>query len=131
MPAETKDRQAQRPQLHGKTSRSFLPARRQRLIDADGERDHAGIPEDRIVHRPHFRADVQAFAAGAVDADAERAKAQKELTDTQRYVSALNQQLANQEFTSKAPASVVEGMKAKREIAEVALKALEMKIKKG
>lgn len=67
--------------------------------------------------------------AGSVDIEKERAKAQKELEDTQKYVDALNKQLANDEFTSKAPPSVVEGMKLKLSEAEAKLGALEIKLK--
>jgi valyl-tRNA synthetase len=69
------------------------------------------------------------YAAGAVDVEKEKAKAQKELEDTRKYVDALNKQLANDEFTSKAPPSVVDGMKQKLQEAEAKLKALEEKMR--
>jgi valyl-tRNA synthetase len=67
--------------------------------------------------------------AGSVDVEKEKAKAQKELEDTRKYVDGLNKQLANDEFTSKAPPSVVDKMKANLAEAEAKLKALEGKIK--
>lgn len=67
--------------------------------------------------------------AGSVDVEKEKAKTQKELEDTQKYVDALNKQLANDDFTSKAPPSVVDGMKVKLAEAEAKLKALESKIR--
>ena len=50
---------------------------------------------------------------GAVDLEAERAKAQTELAETVTYIASLEQKLANQEFMSKAPAKVTDGMKQK------------------
>jgi valyl-tRNA synthetase len=67
--------------------------------------------------------------AGTVDVAKEREKAQKEMEMTAKYVDALNKQLANTEFVSKAPASVVDGMKQKLGEAEAKLKSLEEKVK--
>jgi valyl-tRNA synthetase len=67
--------------------------------------------------------------AGAVDVAKEREKAAKERDATWKYIDAMNKQLANEEFTSKAPVSVVNGMKLKLQEAEAKLKALEEKVK--
>ncbi len=51
--------------------------------------------------------------AGAINVEKEKAKLEIELKDTENYVASLEAKLANKEFTSKAPAKVVEEMKAK------------------
>ncbi|MGK2966300.1 MAG: valine--tRNA ligase [Tepidiformaceae bacterium] len=48
-----------------------------------------------------------------VDGEAERARLTKELAEADGYVANLERQLGNQEFLAKAPAPVVEGMRAK------------------
>ncbi|OGL79634.1 valine--tRNA ligase [Candidatus Uhrbacteria bacterium RIFCSPHIGHO2_12_FULL_60_25] len=68
--------------------------------------------------------------AGSVDIVKEKDKAQKEIDATRKYVESLNVQLANGEFTSKAPASVISGMKLKLSEAEMKLKTLEEKVKR-
>jgi valyl-tRNA synthetase len=50
----------------------------------------------------------------AIDHEAEREKAAKELKDVEAYLVSLEQKLANQEFTSKAPAKVIDDMKRKQ-----------------
>ncbi|MEN9557636.1 MAG: valyl-tRNA synthetase, valyl-tRNA synthetase [Candidatus Parcubacteria bacterium] len=62
---------------------------------------------------------------GAVDVEKERAKSAKELTEARAYAESLRAKLANEEFTSKAPAHVVAGMKEKLEEAEGKIEALE------
>ncbi|MCK9518016.1 MAG: valine--tRNA ligase, partial [Dehalococcoidia bacterium] len=47
-----------------------------------------------------------------VDTAAERARLEKELGEATAYVERLEKQLANEQFRSKAPAHVVEGMEA-------------------
>ncbi|HET7737637.1 MAG TPA: valine--tRNA ligase [Tepidiformaceae bacterium] len=48
-----------------------------------------------------------------VDGEAERARLTKELAEADGYVANLQRQLGNEEFLAKAPAPVVEGMRAK------------------
>jgi valyl-tRNA synthetase len=67
--------------------------------------------------------------AGSVDVEKERAKAQKELDETAKYIAATQAKLANEEFTSKAPAHVIDGMKVKLTEAQAKTKALEQKLK--
>lgn len=67
--------------------------------------------------------------AGSVDMVKERTKTEKELAEVLGYIEGLNAKLANADFTSKAPASVVDGMKATLAEAEAKLKALEEKQK--
>ncbi|HEX5015572.1 MAG TPA: valine--tRNA ligase [Candidatus Limnocylindrales bacterium] len=45
--------------------------------------------------------------------DADRARLEKELAEAERYLAAARARLANEAFTSKAPAAVVEGAKAR------------------
>ncbi len=63
-------------------------------------------------------------AAGTVDAEKEKAKAEKEIAALKPYIESTRAKLADTEFTSKAPAKVVDGMKAKLAEAEAKLKAL-------
>ncbi|HWQ99844.1 MAG TPA: valine--tRNA ligase [Candidatus Methylomirabilis sp.] len=67
---------------------------------------------------------------GTVDVAKEKDKAQKEIDATRTYVEGLNIQLANGEFTSRAPASVISGMKMKLSEAEMKLKTLEEKLRR-
>ncbi len=66
--------------------------------------------------------------AGAVDVSKERVKAEKELEATRTYIEGTKQKLADTEFVSKAPAKVIEGMRAKLEEAEGKAGALEAKL---
>ena len=63
-----------------------------------------------------------------VDRVAEREKATKELAEVTVYIASLEQKLANQEFVSKAPAHVTEGMKQKLEEARMKQTVLRKKI---
>jgi valyl-tRNA synthetase len=63
-----------------------------------------------------------------VDVAKEKAKIQKEIAEVEKYVSGLEAQLSNAEFISKAPARVVEGMKAKKNEGEAKLEALKGRI---
>lgn len=56
-----------------------------------------------------------------IDTGKEKERLAKELAEAEKYVVDLDNKLANEEFTSKAPAKVVEGMKQKRD--EAAKKA--------
>ncbi len=63
--------------------------------------------------------------AGTVDKEKEKAKAEKEIAELKPYITSLQAKLQNEEFTSKAPEKVVQGMKDKLAEAEAKLKALE------
>ena len=67
--------------------------------------------------------------SGAIDVEAEQARLQKEIESTQAYVSSLESRLANQEFISKAPAKVVDDMRAKLSEAQAKLAQLDGRIK--
>ena len=64
----------------------------------------------------------------AIDHEAEREKAAKELVAVEAYIVSLDQKLANQEFTSKAPAKVIDEMKKKQEEAKAKREVLLKKI---
>jgi valyl-tRNA synthetase len=66
--------------------------------------------------------------AGTVDADKEKAKAEKEIAALKPYIEGTRAKLADAEFTSKAPAKVVDGMREKLAEAEAKLKALEERV---
>ncbi len=63
-----------------------------------------------------------------IDVEKEREKFTKEIAETESYITSQDVKLANQEFTSKAPAKVVEGMKAKRDEAAQKLAALKERL---
>lgn len=68
--------------------------------------------------------------AGAVDIEKEKAKLQKELAEVEPYIASTKAKLANAEFTSRAPAHVIDGMKAKLEEAESKKVAIEERLGK-
>jgi valyl-tRNA synthetase len=63
--------------------------------------------------RPEFTLKIS--LADAVDLDAERARLRKEQQKLEKELASLTGQLANEQFTSKAPAQVVGNMRAKRD----------------
>ncbi len=63
--------------------------------------------------------------AGTVDVEKEKAKNEKEIAELKPYIESTRAKLENADFTSKAPAKVVETMKLKLAEAEAKLKALE------
>lgn len=64
----------------------------------------------------------------AIDRAAEREKAAKELVEVEAYITSLDQKLRNQEFTAKAPAHVIDGMKQKRDEANAKREVLLKKV---
>jgi valyl-tRNA synthetase len=52
--------------------------------------------------------------AGVVDLDRECARLRGELSELERHLASLEQRLANERFTAKAPATVVEGERQKQ-----------------
>lgn len=63
--------------------------------------------------------------AGAVDKTAERAKLAKEITNLDKVIAGSEAKLANEAFTAKAPAAVIEG--ARKQLAENQAKREEFK----
>ena len=68
--------------------------------------------------------------AGSIDVAKEKEKSEVEIADLEKYISSTEQKLTNEEFTSKAPAKVVDGMKAKLEEAKAKLEAVQEKVKR-
>jgi valyl-tRNA synthetase len=64
-----------------------------------------------------------------IDSGKERERLEKELSEVQKYLVDLDGKLANEEFTSKAPAKVVESMKQKKEEAAKKAEALSQQLK--
>jgi valyl-tRNA synthetase len=64
---------------------------------------------EAVVVRPTGASD----AATDASTDAERTRLEKELADAEGYLAAARSRLANEAFTGKAPASVVEGARAR------------------
>jgi len=62
---------------------------------------------------------------GLVDLEKEKSRLEKEIASTKKYLDGLRAKLANEEFTSKAPAHIVDDMKQKQRDAEKTLEALE------
>lgn len=67
---------------------------------------------------------------GLVDVDAERARLSKELKEAQVYKMSIKTKLDNDEFTSKAPTQVVEGIKATYVQTEERVQKLEEQLKR-
>jgi valyl-tRNA synthetase len=85
------------------------------------------IPEGYAV-TPSGAATIGLNLAGAVDLEKEKAKLAKELEEIEKYISSTEAKLANEEFTSKAPEKVVQGMKDKLEEAKAKRDAIKSRI---
>ena len=77
---------------------------------------------------PSGHATIGLNLAGAVDLEKEKAKLTKELEQLQKYVVSTEAKLANAEFTSKAPAKVIDEMKAKLTEAQEKVKVIEARL---
>jgi len=60
-----------------------------------------------LVNSQGFAADPMAFQEGLIDIEAEREKLARQLREAEAEVNRLSQKLANDQFRSKAPASVI------------------------
>ena len=79
---------------------------------------------------PDRRRRIIGVAAGdPASAGADRARLEKELADTERLLEAARARLANESFTSKAPAAIVEG--ARTSEAELADQAARLRERLG
>lgn len=68
--------------------------------------------------------------AGSVDVEKERAKAEKEIEEIEKYIASTETKLKNEEFLSKAPAKVKEEMERKYGEAEAKRVALKERLTK-
>jgi len=66
--------------------------------------------------------------SGIMDVEKERTRLTKELDELKTYVTSVEGKLTNQEFVGKAPAKVVDGMKAKRDEAAAKISAIEAQL---
>jgi valyl-tRNA synthetase len=55
---------------------------------------------------------------GAVDIEKEKARLEKELAEAEKYVTVLQNKLANQDFVARAPEAVIAGERSKLAVAE-------------
>ncbi len=90
----------------------------------------SSIP-DGYAMTPSGKATIGLNLAGAVDIEKEKAKLTKELDQLRNYVASTEAKLGNAEFTSKAPAHVIDGMKAKLAEAQEKVKAIEERLQKS
>lgn len=67
--------------------------------------------------------------AGAIDVETEKAKLQKEIDELTPYIASTSAKLENSDFTSKAPAHVVQSMKDKLDEAKKKRESLEERLK--
>ncbi len=86
------------------------------------------VPEDWVV-APSGTATVGLNLAGAVDLEKEKAKLGKELEQLKTYVENQESRITNQDFIAKAPAQVINDMKAKLEEAKTKIETLEKRQK--
>ncbi len=70
---------------------------------------------ERLFSVATSKGSVGVFAPEVVDEAGEALKVQQELKEAEAYLQSLDGKLANVEFTSKAPAKIVDGLRAKRE----------------
>jgi valyl-tRNA synthetase len=99
-----------------------------RLVNASNIVFADAVPKDFVVASVSF-GEIAVNVRGAVDVEAERKKAAKELEELVTYIQSTEQKLANQEFTAKAPAKVVEGMRQKLKEAEEKKRTIEGRVK--
>ncbi len=66
-----------------------------------------------VVAGTGIEARVRPAASGSEAAELERARLERELDEAERWLAAARDRLANEAFTSKAPAAVVEGARAR------------------
>ncbi|HTW96723.1 MAG TPA: class I tRNA ligase family protein, partial [Candidatus Methylomirabilis sp.] len=67
---------------------------------------------------------IEIYLLGAVDANKEKARLEKEIANLEKFVGALNGKLSNQEFVGKAPEKVVAAEKEKLAKAQVEMEKL-------
>jgi valyl-tRNA synthetase len=72
---------------------------------------------------------IEIYLLGAVDAEKEKARLEKEIANLENFVKALNGKLSNQEFVGKAPEKVVAIEKEKLAKAEMELGKLKEQLK--
>ena len=98
-----------------------------RLVNGSCMPIATAMPEGYVVAQSGS-ATIGLNLAGAVDLEKEKAKAEKELEEIEKYIVSTEAKLGNVEFTSKAPEKVVQGMKEKLEEALAKREALKKRL---
>jgi len=80
--------------------------------------DTTSAPKDGVASAVLSKALVVIPLAGLIDADVERAKLSKQLTEAEGEIKRLKGKLANEQFRSRAPADVVAKEQEKLSAAE-------------
>jgi valyl-tRNA synthetase len=88
-----------------------------------------GSVEDRAITLNLTEVDVLVPEAGLFDVEAERARLQRELADTQAQIARLEQLLAKPGFAEKAPPHLVEAERDKLEKSRSRLQAIEEQLR--
>ena len=66
--------------------------------------------------------------AGLIDIGAEKARLEKDLVEAEKYAKGLQMKLGNEEFVKNAPASVVDGERAKLQEAQTKAEKLKAQL---
>ncbi|MEI7512908.1 MAG: valine--tRNA ligase [Candidatus Uhrbacteria bacterium] len=98
-----------------------------RLINGSCTSNKIAMPDGYVVAQSGS-ATIGLNLAGAVDLEKEKAKAEKELEEIEKYISSTEAKLGNVEFTAKAPEKVVQGMKDKLAEAQAKREALKKRL---
>jgi valyl-tRNA synthetase len=96
---------------------------------ADSGALHADPRGGLAVVAGDLEAVVRPLVVGAGTADRDRARLEKELADTEAQLASARARLADERFTSKAPAAVVEGARTRE--AELAERAAKLRARLG
>jgi valyl-tRNA synthetase len=86
-----------------------------RTIIAPPSQFEDGARAENVIKIVVGRVIVALHLGGSVNGEAERKRLQLEMADTERYTQSLAARLGNEQFTSKAPADVVERERARLE----------------
>jgi valyl-tRNA synthetase len=73
-------------------------------------------------------AEIALDLAGAVDAEKEKPRLEKEITELAKYIFGLENKLSNQEFVNNAPKPVVEKEQAKLSEAKIKVEKLQQQL---
>jgi len=71
--------------------------------------------------------DIEIYLLGAVDAEKEKVRIEKEITNLEKIIASAKVRLSNKEFTDKAPAEIVKKEKEKLKNWQAELKSLKSK----
>jgi len=86
--------------------------------------DASDAPSESVATAVLPHAQVIVSLAGLLDVGAERARLEKEISETEQYVSRIDAKLSNEQFRSRAPADVVSAEEERRATAQTRLEGL-------